>query len=149
MSKLQGNLRFWKEFIDDYNSGKQYSLECTESEIQGRVFRRIAGLNILIIQELLSSGTAPFDDALRHWNAATSLIEQQAAAELFKKIVEFDELIESIDPERNPDKALAVLEWIYNNIDKQEYKNRISNISFGIALESLKQHEISTFFSSL
>lgn len=98
----------------------------------------------------MSASTATLDDALQHWNAAKALIGQEAAAELFEKIVEVDELVRILDPKRNPDKAFSLLEWMYHNIEKkEEYKNRIVNMSFESALESLQQQQVSTFFSRL
>lgn len=61
VSKLRGDRRFWKEFMDDYNVGKQYSLECTESELQDRVFQRVAGLNLLIVRDVLWSAHTEYD----------------------------------------------------------------------------------------
>ena len=94
----------------------------------------------------MPDNAATFDDALGHWNAAKSLIGQQEASELFEKIFDLDKL----DLKRNSEGAFPLLEWIYNNIDrKEEYKIRLVNMSFDLALEALTRQQISNFFRRL
>ena len=98
----------------------------------------------------MQNPNAILQNALRHWNAAKTLVGQKRSTELFEDIVDVDELMRSIDPRRQPDKALAVLAWIYNYVDNSEvYKNQIINISFDRALDALTIQQVSAFYSNL
>jgi|GEM_PF-6682816 hypothetical protein len=55
LGRIQGNTNFWREFIQTYNEGKQYLLECTETELEKKIFERIAGLNILLVRDVLET----------------------------------------------------------------------------------------------
>ena len=147
---LHGNSKFWRQYIDEYNTGKQYVLDCDPHELESKVFQRIASLHILMVRQLLWSTTPLLADALRHWQAAKATISEQEASELFEQIVEVDHLIRHVDPKRNPQRELELLEWICENVEQKEtYKTMLANLSLSTSLEALEEGRIREFHERL
>ncbi len=147
---LRGNSKFWRQYIDEYNTGKQYVLDCDPHELESKVFQRIASLHILMVRQLLWSTTPLLADALRHWQAAKATVSEQEASQLFEQIVEVDHLIRHVDPKRNTQRALELLEWICENVEQKEtYKTMLANLSLNSSLEALEEGRIREFHERL
>lgn len=83
---IEGQGRFWKGYLADYNRGKDYTLKSTISEVEQRIRRRLAGLYVMLCQAVLLGrieGASEEDEIDREVPAASnaSLNEELEALE--------------------------------------------------------------------
>jgi hypothetical protein len=152
---------FWSRYIQTYNTGKQYLLECPPEELEKRVLECMAAAALKLMGDALrgeattedayrvSVAMPQYDLALTFWNSAKRLLGEAQARQMFPKVIDVDALRRRLR-ESDEDAAGALLMWIYENVEaKEEYKDEVCNSIVIQALEALVDGAITTFLSKL
>lgn len=160
-SQIRSAPAFWNEYITSYNNGKQHLLRHGDDECPQRLARKMAGLCIRFMGDLLHGIAADgrpatpgneslWQESLFYWNEAQDLIGKDKAVEIFKELVKIDDIVLAIDPKSNPDQVRRFYMWLYDNVvQSEEYRIIVANMAFDAALRALRRSDARAFCNLL
>jgi hypothetical protein len=159
LKRVCGDRQFWRMFIDTYNEGKQYLVDCSEAELERRIVNVMAGIWLRYMTAALKgsisangkrSGVPQYDEAKFLWERVCELVGEDQARTSFDAQVEVQRLLQRFSEAGNRDEVRKLCKWLYRVVEqKQEYRTIASNLAFELCAEQLQRGNVDEFRSLL
>jgi tetratricopeptide (TPR) repeat protein len=159
-ASMRGQAKFWQEYIDQFNVGKQHPLQAAPEELETDIARVMADVCISFVALALTGARqgdtlAPghqsqFNVAEQMWSYACNFASAGVARELFFKALDVPKIINNMDLSKDVLPALSLLQWVYRRVEaKKEFDDLLLNLTMMHAFLSISRRKVDDFLGTL
>jgi tetratricopeptide (TPR) repeat protein len=152
LKHIRHNTQFWRDFVENYNLGKQYKLDREADQLEQGIVAQLAQMWLhylaLALQGSFSDrqtiGARPFyEEAAFFWKRTCELVGNDRALVLFDERINVMQVATRMVETKGSKLRYELFRWLHANISpKREYATAASNLALEVCLEHLGNGQI-------